>query len=556
MKLILLVSICLITTAHHNFALQLYDSPVQFCLLGGKIFTIGDSTIRLALSENIKIMNLGPSVNTSKIEYAPSVSADGRKLYFVSNRPGSIKILLGNSSPQSDTLAKNETLPVSHDIWAVGLLESRPNDKAMPYNIDTISTKTNQRGLNSQLNEGASSISADRKRMYFTGCDREDGFGQCDIYYCDLQPDGSWGQPKNMGRNINSEQWESSPSISSDGKRLYFSSNRLNLSSFTPDELLVRRYWNQLAELYSKRKSKADSIIADAVNSVLSNSENIHQRMTKVWRSYIRIIDSTGTIPESDAAKLSEALSNVKDISSIKIEITTGSIDIWYSDFNVESGEWQQPVNISAINTSGKEFSPFICADGRTLFFSSDSINNGYGGLDFYVTHLNNDGTWQKPANLGKPLNTPEDDMFLSIPSDNDIIYFSSRRSDIPGAQGNFDLYMACVSERCSMINSFEPRENQPSTAMGGTSITTPNISFFTEDNKVAVEITLPQAANVSIKAYDFVGREAASLFGEKFESGGKYIIPLNLSGLASGAYFFRILLGSYSITQGFAISR
>ena len=61
--------------------------------------------------------------------------------------------------------------------------------------------------------------------MYFTACDRPGGLGSCDIYFSAFN-DGKWSEPYNLRSPVNSSHWESQPSISADGKTLFFSSNR------------------------------------------------------------------------------------------------------------------------------------------------------------------------------------------------------------------------------------------------------------------------------------------------------------------------------------------
>lgn len=71
--------------------------------------------------------------------------------------------------------------------------------------------------------EGQPSISANGDRLYFAS-NREGGFGGLDIYMCRKQPDGSWGDPVNLGPTINTEEDEKSPFIHSDSRTLYFAS--------------------------------------------------------------------------------------------------------------------------------------------------------------------------------------------------------------------------------------------------------------------------------------------------------------------------------------------
>ncbi len=289
--------------------------------------------------ETIRIINLGPRVNYEGLDYAPTISADGRTLYFVSDRPGS-KI-------------NPETGKPSHDFWAVKKAERLDTNFFVPYNIDTSSALGNV-GVNTPFNEGAASIAADRQSLYFTGCNRPDGLGSCDIYKAEIQGD-KWGRPFNLGPNVNSQRWESQPSITAGKDRLYFVSNRPG--------------------------------------------------------------------PNGDA-----------------------NFDIWYCDYDWDEEEFKPAKNLTQINTPGKEFSPFIGADGVTLFFASDGYKPNVGGLDFYVSRYDPEtGKWSKPENLGEPINTEDDEQFITLPAGGDVIYFSSKRNDLPGYQGSFDLFMAFV---------------------------------------------------------------------------------------------------------------
>jgi len=79
--------------------------------------------------------------------------------------------------------------------------------------------------LNTPDNEGAQTITADATKMFFTACHRPDGRGSCDIYFSEKR-DGVWTRPRNLGAPINTAAWETQPSISADGRTLYFVSNR------------------------------------------------------------------------------------------------------------------------------------------------------------------------------------------------------------------------------------------------------------------------------------------------------------------------------------------
>ena len=75
--------------------------------------------------------------------------------------------------------------------------------------------------INTRLNEGAVSVQGDEKKMALAACDREDGFGSCDIYISSSSS-GIWSQARNIGMEINTSQWETQPCLSADGQYLFF----------------------------------------------------------------------------------------------------------------------------------------------------------------------------------------------------------------------------------------------------------------------------------------------------------------------------------------------
>ncbi len=145
-------------------------------------------------------VNLGSAINSTDDEYWPSITADGQTLMFT-RQPVSRN---GNTS--------NELLQ---------------EDFYVSYFVDNAWQKAVNAGapLNTRQNEGAQTLSSNGRYMYFTACDRPGGMGSCDIYFSAFN-DGKWTEPVNLRSPVNTSHWESQPSISADGKTLYFSSNR------------------------------------------------------------------------------------------------------------------------------------------------------------------------------------------------------------------------------------------------------------------------------------------------------------------------------------------
>ncbi len=116
-----------------------------------------------------------------------------------------------------------------------------------------------------------------------------------------------------------------------------------------------------------------------------------------------------------------------------------GSEDIYVAYKNTD-GTWTPPENLGKpINTRFNDRSPFISADGKTLYFSSNG-HPGFGNHDLFMSRKLSDGTWSEPINLGRPINSYGDDVFLTIPASGDKIIYASQRDN---ARGPLQLYEA-----------------------------------------------------------------------------------------------------------------
>jgi outer membrane protein OmpA-like peptidoglycan-associated protein len=113
-------------------------------------------------------------------------------------------------------------------------------------------------------------------------------------------------------------------------------------------------------------------------------------------------------------------------LMSVERDNSRGGRDLYVS-FDKENGKWTEPLNLGrVINTAGEESAPFLAADDKTLFFSSNGFS-GFGGSDVYMSKRLDDTwtNWSPPENMGPDINTKQDDLFFNIPSNSQYAYYA-----------------------------------------------------------------------------------------------------------------------------------
>ncbi len=149
------------------------------------------------------MLNMGPKINSDRPDYAPFMHPSDSVLIFTSRRNEEIVI-------DPADMKKNEDLYFCEKGFIEGVWSF-----AERFNSD----------INSEYNEGSACLSKDGRTLIFTRCDEPDGLGSCDLYMADFVG-SDWINIRNLGPFVNSEDWDSHPNLSPDGKTLYFASNR------------------------------------------------------------------------------------------------------------------------------------------------------------------------------------------------------------------------------------------------------------------------------------------------------------------------------------------
>jgi hypothetical protein len=206
----------------------------------------------IASPVEVRLENIGPTINTKYHEYVPVISADESVLIFTSRRPGStggkldpfgrhyedIYISVKQEgkwsrpegiSPNINTDNYDACVGLSSDGFTLIIYKTNEDYTGGDLYWTTLDGDEWQvaekygEGINSANLEPSASLSADGNKIYFSS-NRPGGYGGLDIYRAVKFPDGKWSLPQNLGPAINTEAHEDAPFIHPDDKTLYFSS--------------------------------------------------------------------------------------------------------------------------------------------------------------------------------------------------------------------------------------------------------------------------------------------------------------------------------------------
>jgi outer membrane protein OmpA-like peptidoglycan-associated protein len=265
-------------------------------------------------------VNLGNGINSPNHEYINSVSSDELLLYFTRRE-------FSDSSNGGGEDFYFSTRKNVLENWNKSIKMSPP--------------------VNTNGDEGALTISPDDRFLLFAGCYRKDGFGSCDIYVAKIA--GSRiSEPVNLGPVINTTKWETQPSLSSDGRTLYFTSNRPG--GFGKSDIWMSRLQD---------------------NGDWSVPENLGE-----------VINTRG----SEMAPFIHPDGQTLYFSSDR-HVGMGGIDLFVTQRD-SANNWSDPVNLGfPINTSADEINIIVNAAGDKAYISSNQLA-GFGGYDIFKFEL------------------------------------------------------------------------------------------------------------------------------------------------------------------------
>ena len=260
-------------------------------------------------------VNMGSNINSPYLEYYPSLTIDGSKMVFTRR--------IDNDEDFYESNFVN-------GAWS----------KAEPL----------LGKVNTNLNEGAQNISQDGELLVFTGCNYPEGEGSCDLYFS-VRNNSGWTEAQNLGPLINTEFWESSPSLSPDKKALYFASNR-------PGGYGGKDIWVSYRQPNGRWGEPQNA--GGTINT--SGDEGCPFMHADNQTLYFNSNGHTGY----------------------------GMTDLFLTR-RLSDSAWTEPENLGyPINTINDEGSLIVASDGKTSYYASDRSDTK-GGLDIYTFALRED---------------------------------------------------------------------------------------------------------------------------------------------------------------------
>ena len=277
------------------------------------LYAVCQFAISQKTAPEISIQNMGDSINSPASEYFPIISIQDSLFLFM------------------------RRLNISREDFYTSSMGVHGFSAAIPLS-DT---------LNFAAKKGSMSLSADLQTLYYAADYAEQGYGRYDIYKVQRSPWG-WSKPKNLGQRINSDFWDSAPSIAPDGNSIYFASNRPE--GYGGIDIYVsfkneKGYWEDAINLGPTINTKGD----DQTPFIHADNQSLY-------------FSSNG-------------------------RAGFGGSDIYVSRKKID-GNWTTPVNLGyPINTYDNEGSIAVASNGATAYIASDR-SDSRGELDIYKITL------------------------------------------------------------------------------------------------------------------------------------------------------------------------
>jgi outer membrane protein OmpA-like peptidoglycan-associated protein len=305
-----------------------------------------------------------------------------RTSYSVHKLRLDLNTTLTNEEPQIDAVG------IADRVTKIDLIN-------LPPDLDLKSTAERlSDDINSSSSEVGPVISTDGKTLYFSRAGHPGNIGGSDdtedIWVSTADAKGNWKEPENLGPPLNNEDANFVSSVSPDGNTLLLGNIYLKKGDMKAGASISTR--------------QADGTFSMPRNITIKNAQNFN-----IYVDYV-LSNSGSTM-----------------IIAQEPENSMGQRDLYVS-FLQDDSTWSTPKTLGpVVNTASDEFSPFLAADERSLYFSTAG-RPGFGGADIFLCRRIGDGwdNWTEPQNLGSAINGPGKDAYFTLPASGTFAYFTS----------------------------------------------------------------------------------------------------------------------------------
>ncbi|MFI5221176.1 MAG: OmpA family protein [Bacteroidia bacterium] len=250
--------------------------------------------------------------------------------------------------------------------------------------------------INSPYAELNPIISADGKTLYFIRANHPQNLkdtigGSQDIWFSTLNEKGEWETAQHAGKLLNRERFNTVFNLSTGGNKMLIGGQYVDGINWGPGFSFIQRMGDNWGEPYYLNIKNFDKMCKGEYSSACLLSDNKTLLLC---------------FSETEGSKMNDL----------------------YVSFQTHNGKWSQPKSLGVkINTNYDETTPFMAADGVTLYFASDRPG-GFGMKDIYMTKRLDDTweNWIEPVNMGKPINTEKSEGYYTIPASGKVAYMVS----------------------------------------------------------------------------------------------------------------------------------
>jgi outer membrane protein OmpA-like peptidoglycan-associated protein len=314
--------------------------------------------------------------------------------------------------------AKYKTALPTYKAWIDSSLAmlANPMDSIQKINLGS--------PINTSGSEWDPVPSPDGQSLYLSVRDRRGGEGRQDVFVAERSDSllgGMWKKPISIGKGVNSQNGEETiDNVSTDGNTLFLSGT------------------------FPGTYGKFDIYTAERTPDGWDNLRQMPRPINSEYHDESGCLSSDGKVLLFSSDRPGAIGDLYVPMNYRFADGTHGNMDLWAS-IKTDTG-WSEPINLGdKINTPFSERSLYLHPDGRTLYFSSNG-HPGMGGLDVFVSYRLKEDSWTDwtvPKNMGRAINTIDDDFSYKITVSGDTAYYAAQ--DAPDGLGQWDVYRVII---------------------------------------------------------------------------------------------------------------